>query len=194
MRILSLLILLSSLFFLNRLTDSPHGAGFKISCNKCHSSKGWELDKSIYSFDHNSTKMPLLGQHTTLNCRQCHKSLVFAEAKTNCSDCHNDIHQSTVGSDCSRCHNQVSWLVNNINNIHQFSRFPLLGAHRTADCSQCHVSESLLRFDVPGCKLCRLSPCKLYGYYKPKSYSIGNIRKLFILPPCERISMVRRRF
>ena len=150
MRIVSLLIFLSSLFFLNRLTDSPHGPGFKISCNKCHSSKGWELDKSIYSFDHNSTKMPLLGQHTTINCRQCHKSLVFSEAKTNCIDCHNDIHQSTVGSDCSRCHTQVSWLVNNINNIHQFSRFPLLGAHRTADCSQCHVSESLLRFDVQG--------------------------------------------
>jgi hypothetical protein len=55
-----------------------------------------------------------------------------------------------VGSDCSRCHTQVSWLVNNVNNIHQFSRFPLLGAHRTADCSQCHVSESLLRFDVLG--------------------------------------------
>jgi hypothetical protein len=150
MRILSLLILLSSLLFLKRPTDSPHGSGFKISCNKCHSSKGWELDKSIYSFDHNSTKMPLLGQHNTLNCRQCHKSLVFADAKTNCSDCHNDIHQSSVGSDCSRCHNQASWLVNNINSIHQFSRFPLLGAHRTADCSQCHVSESLLRFDVLG--------------------------------------------
>jgi hypothetical protein len=150
MRILSLLILLSPLFFLNQITDSPHGSGFKISCNKCHSSKGWELDKSIYSFDHNSTKMPLQGQHSTLNCRQCHKSLVFAEAKSNCIDCHKDIHQSTVGSDCSRCHNQTSWLVNNTNNIHQFSRFPLLGAHRTADCSQCHVSESLLRFDVLG--------------------------------------------
>jgi hypothetical protein len=60
------------------------------------------------------------------------------------------MHQSTVGPDCSRCHNQISWLVNNINDIHRTSRFPLLGAHRTDDCSQCHVSESLLRFDVIG--------------------------------------------
>jgi predicted CXXCH cytochrome family protein len=30
------------------------------------------------------------------------------------------------------------------------SRFPLLGAHRTADCSQCHVSESLLKYNVAG--------------------------------------------
>jgi hypothetical protein len=60
------------------------------------------------------------------------------------------MHQGTVSPDCSRCHNQISWLVNNINDIHRVSRFPLLGAHRTADCGQCHVSESLLRFDVAG--------------------------------------------
>ena len=150
MRILSFLIFCISMFFMNRLTQSPHGPDFKISCKTCHSSKGWELDKSTYSFDHNTTKFPLLGQYTTINCRQCHNSLVFREAKTNCNDCHNDMHQSTVGSDCSRCHNQVSWLVNNTNSIHQMSRFPLLGAHRTADCSQCHLSESLLRFDVSG--------------------------------------------
>ena len=150
MRILSFLIFCISMLFLSRLQESPHGSGFKISCKTCHSSKGWELDKSIYSFDHNTTKMPLLGQHTTIDCRQCHKSLVFKEAKTNCIDCHNDMHQGTVGPDCSRCHNQISWLVNNINDIHRVSRFPLLGAHRTADCGQCHVSESLLRFDVAG--------------------------------------------
>ena len=29
-------------------------------------------------------------------------------------------------------------------------RFPLLGAHRMADCADCHKSESLARFDVMG--------------------------------------------
>jgi len=150
MRILSLLIFCISTLFSNQLQQSPHGAGFKVSCKTCHSSKGWELDKSVYSFDHNKTAMPLTGQHATLNCRQCHKTLVFSEARTNCNECHNDMHQQTVGTDCARCHNQASWLVSNINQIHQVSRFPLLGAHRTADCGQCHTSESLLRFDVPG--------------------------------------------
>jgi predicted CXXCH cytochrome family protein len=150
MRILSLLILFCAIFFVNRFTQSPHGPGFKIACKTCHSPKGWELDKSIYSFNHNDTKLPLLGQHNTIDCRQCHKTLVFNEAKTSCNDCHADMHQSTVGNDCSRCHNQNSWLVNNINQIHQMSRFPLLGAHRTADCSQCHVSESLLKYNVAG--------------------------------------------
>jgi predicted CXXCH cytochrome family protein len=150
MRILSLLIFCISSLFLNQVQQSPHGSEFKISCKNCHSSKGWELDRSVYSFDHNKTKMPLQGQHSAIDCRQCHKTLVFSEARTNCINCHNDIHQTTTSPDCSRCHNQVSWLVNNINEIHQMSRFPLLGAHRTADCSQCHVSENPLRFDVKG--------------------------------------------
>jgi nitrate/TMAO reductase-like tetraheme cytochrome c subunit len=60
------------------------------------------------------------------------------------------VHQATTGSDCSRCHTPSSWLVNNITNLHQISRFPLVGAHKTADCFQCHKSESLARYDVPG--------------------------------------------
>ena len=150
MRILSLLILFTVLFLSNQKTDSPHGSEFKISCKICHSTKGWQLDKDIYSFDHNKTRLPLVGQHTVVNCRLCHTTLVFSEAKNECSQCHIDVHQSTVGLDCSRCHTPASWLVNNIAEIHRASRFPLLGAHRTADCSDCHRSETLVRFDVPG--------------------------------------------
>jgi len=151
MRILSLLILGLIIFFIpGRQTDSPHGPDFKISCTQCHSSKGWQLDKEIYSFDHNTTKMTLTGQHKEINCRQCHVSLVFSQAKSSCISCHKDVHQGTTGMDCSRCHTSESWLVNNVNDIHRMSRFPLMGAHRTADCILCHKSESRTRFDVPG--------------------------------------------
>ncbi len=44
----------------------------------------------------------------------------------------------------------VIWLVTNITELHHYSRFPLLGAHRTADCSDCHRSENMVRFDVIG--------------------------------------------
>ena len=77
-------------------------------------------------------------------------TLVFSEAKSECNECHTDVHQATTGLDCARCHTPNSWLVSNITGIHQTSRFPLLGAHRTADCSDCHKSETLVRFDVPG--------------------------------------------
>ncbi len=128
----------------------PHGDNFNISCDVCHSAKGWKIDRSIYSFDHNSTAMPLIGQHEQVDCKLCHPTLIFSEAKTQCVQCHNDMHESTVGKECSRCHTPQSWLVNNITQIHQESRFPLVGVHGTADCYQCHKSESLLRFDVIG--------------------------------------------
>jgi hypothetical protein len=150
MRILSFIILLAALLVPDQKTESPHGAGFKVSCKTCHSSKGWQIDKEIYSFDHNKTRMPLTGSHTGTNCRLCHTSLVFSAAKRECYQCHNDIHQNTVGPDCNRCHTPVSWLVTNIEAIHRTSRFPLLGAHKTAGCIDCHKSESYARYDVPG--------------------------------------------
>jgi hypothetical protein len=128
----------------------PHGKNFNISCNVCHSTKGWKIDKEIYSFNHDSTDMPLVGQHKQVNCRLCHPTLVFSEAKTQCVQCHTDMHESTVGKECNRCHTPQSWLVNNITQIHQQSRFPLVGVHATVDCFQCHKSESFQRFDVIG--------------------------------------------
>jgi len=150
MRILSLLIFITGLFFSNQKTDSPHGPDFKISCKTCHSPKGWQLDKETYSFNHNTTKLPLTGQHKEVSCRQCHPTLIFTGAKPNCIDCHTDIHQATLGLDCSRCHTPATWLVTNVIELHQTSRFPLIGAHRTADCIQCHKSENFTRLDVTG--------------------------------------------
>ena len=150
MRILSLLALSLFLLFNNQQPKSPHGKDFKVSCSTCHSAKGWQVDKSVYSFNHDNTKFVLTGQHTTVNCRQCHSTLIFTGAKRECNECHQDVHEATTGLDCSRCHTPASWLVNNIAEIHQTSRFPLLGAHRTADCSECHKSQTLVRFDVPG--------------------------------------------
>lgn len=151
MRILSLLLILYAfLATAYRVSQSPHGPDFKIGCNTCHSTKGWQLDKEIYSFDHNKTGLPLAGQHTALECRNCHTTLIFSQAKSNCIDCHSDVHQLTAGPDCSRCHTPVSWLVSNITDIHRMSRFPLLGAHRSADCFQCHKAENPVRFDITG--------------------------------------------
>ena len=129
---------------------SPHGASFKVSCNVCHSAKSWDIDKEIYSFDHGLTEMPLVGQHTKIDCKKCHPTLVFSEAKKECSECHTDVHESTVGKDCNRCHTPHSWLVNNITKIHQQSRFPLVGVHSNVDCYQCHKSETFHRFEVLG--------------------------------------------
>ena len=152
MRKLSLVLSLLVLVFVTTslMSDSPHGKNFTLSCDLCHNSNSWKLDKSIYAFNHDKTAFPLTGQHKAENCRACHSTLVFSEAKTGCIDCHTDIHYQTVGPDCNRCHSTNSWIVNNITEMHQRSRFPLVGAHKTADCTVCHKSASLLRFEPLG--------------------------------------------
>jgi hypothetical protein len=161
MRILSLIVPVMLILFVQatRQTDSPHGDDFKVPCNKCHSAKGWELDPEVYSYDHNSARMPLVGQHTQVACRQCHPTLVFSEAEQECYLCHTDMHEQTVGNDCGRCHTPHAWIVGNIADIHRQGRFPLLGAHLMADCESCHASASSLRFEPLGveCVDCHLA-------------------------------------
>ncbi|MEI7500225.1 MAG: hypothetical protein WCK84_07215 [Bacteroidota bacterium] len=152
MRKLSLIILSFILTVSLFSQSSPHGAGFKVKCADCHNTTGWKVDLKTLSFNHNNTKFPLIGQHQSVNCKRCHTSLEFSKAGKECISCHTDIHNQTVGNDCSRCHTPVSWVVNNITEIHQRSRFPLVGPHVTADCFDCHTnaSASLLLFGPLG--------------------------------------------
>jgi len=195
MRKLSLIILsLLAVVFISAkpMSDSPHGKGFNLNCDLCHSSKSWKLDKTIYAFNHNKTAFPLNGQHQAIDCRSCHPTLVFSEAKTACVDCHTDMHYQTVGPDCGRCHTTKSWIVENITEIHQRSRFPLLGAHRTADCSVCHKSASLLRFEPLGvqCYDCHqanymgtTNPNHIQGEFSKDCIQCHSITVLPGLPP-----------
>ncbi|MBP6825825.1 MAG: hypothetical protein KA165_04600, partial [Saprospiraceae bacterium] len=163
----------------NLLSQSPHGAQFKVNCADCHTSAGWEIpydawDRSgpIFSrttgwqigwdtarFSHSKTDFPLTGQHVRVDCRACHQSMVFSEVNSECVSCHTDMHNGTVGKDCARCHNMENWLVDNIPELHQDNGFPLTGAHALATCTDCHKSESGLRFDRIGneCVNCHLS-------------------------------------
>ena len=149
MRSLSLIVLILVISFAAKAQESPHGERFALSCTYCHTTQGWEF-VSTGKFNHDSTRFLLEGQHKFTNCRLCHTSLVFSETKSNCNDCHTDMHNNTVGMDCSRCHNPQSWIISNITEIHQTSRFPLLGAHNSADCSACHNSASRLEFEPLG--------------------------------------------
>jgi hypothetical protein len=149
MRELSLIVVFFITLF-STSSDSPHGDSLTISCDDCHTSQGWEINRKDITFNHNITRFELVGLHQDVNCDACHPTLVFSDAKTECVACHTDMHQQTVGFDCARCHNSNSWLVDNINEIHQQSRFPLLGAHITADCYDCHQSASLLTFEPLG--------------------------------------------
>jgi len=177
---LSPIILLLGLT-INLFAQNPHGADFKMDCADCHTSDGWEIPAEFWKnntptkqinsettvqesslssrhFDHNATKFSLLGQHYIVDCRGCHQSLVFSEARTECVSCHTDMHSQTVGADCDRCHNSENWLVDDITQLHYDNGFPLLGAHAISSCYDCHKSASELRFDRIGndCINCHL--------------------------------------
>ena len=155
------------------IQDSPHGPDFKINCRVCHSPKGWELDRKIYAFDHNTTLLPLEGQHNSVSCKLCHPTLVFSEAETDCFSCHTDMHKQTVGMDCFRCHTSKSWIVENISDVHRQSRFPLQGPHLMASCQDCHPSASLLQFEPLGVECI---DCHMQDYQAAASpnHALGN--------------------
>lgn len=159
MRILSYIIFASLILCFETNAQSPHGDLKGLDCSDCHESTNWKIAPSKNKFDHSKTAFALTGQHKTVNCSSCHIDLKFSNTHTNCSSCHKDIHQNTVGTDCSSCHETNTWLISNRNELHQKSRFPLLGSHLKADCIQCHSGYSNLNFATLGinCVDCHLS-------------------------------------
>jgi nitrate/TMAO reductase-like tetraheme cytochrome c subunit len=112
----------------------------------CHQTDDWKNIKQN-SFNHDKTAFPLTGQHKDVQCKKCHTSLIFNETKKDCNSCHADVHQQTVGNDCERCHTTTTWVVQNVNQMHAQTKFPLRGSHAQLDCFECHKSTSKLRFD-----------------------------------------------
>jgi hypothetical protein len=121
---------------------SPHGK-LAIGCENCHTSTSWTELAQPMKFDHGKTEFPLVGQHASVQCRSCHGTLVFAEAKKEraCGDCHKDVHRGELGATCERCHTTQSWLVPDMPQRHARTRFALVGRHLTAPCRACHVNE-----------------------------------------------------
>jgi hypothetical protein len=120
--------------------ESPHGE-LSIPCENCHSAETWKAVRSPMAFDHSSTEFPLVGQHSAVSCRSCHRSLTFRLAAQQCRDCHVDVHRGELGATCERCHTAQTWLISDMPQRHSQTRFALLGAHRTASCRDCHVNQ-----------------------------------------------------
>ena len=121
--------------------DSPHG-NITIPCESCHTSDSWKMRPDA-SFDHKSTGFELEGRHKVIQCASCHENLVFTQKNTaqknnDCTTCHTDVHKSDLGPNCLQCHSMESWIISDIKQMHQQTRFPLIGRHALADCNVCH--------------------------------------------------------
>lgn len=129
-------------------------------CQSCHTEKDWKTD---VKFNHDKSSFPLKGKHTQVECEKCHKpitdkisyidkslqpkSSTFSRFKpvphASCENCHADVHKGKFGKKCQSCHSELSWKQFSgakieDRNFHDKTRYPLVGAHATVACKNCH--------------------------------------------------------
>lgn len=122
-------------------------------CFECHSEHhGRKFDMVRFdkeNFDHELTGYPLEGEHSRIDCRDCHipdhindaeirkRKNTFLGLDESCLSCHDDYHQKTLDRDCKKCHNMDSFDPATKFD-HNQTDFELVGKHIDVDCVDCH--------------------------------------------------------
>lgn len=115
--------------------DDRHEGQLGLQCGQCHGAQDWRKT----SFDHGRAAFPLVGRHLMVQCRSCHATARYKDARRDCVGCHaqDDIHKRRLGPQCESCHNARDWKTWDFNHDRQ-TRFRLDGAHRRLECYACH--------------------------------------------------------
>ena len=127
-------------------TNNPAhaAAGFPTTCDTCHTTTNW----SSSTFNHATTAFPLTGAHLTVACSTCHVNNNYTTLPTACYGCHQADFTGTTNpahvaagfpTDCTLCHTTTNWTSSTFNHA---TVFPLVGAHATLSCVQCHVNNN----------------------------------------------------
>jgi hypothetical protein len=125
--------------------EKGHKGTLGDKCESCHNEKSW---KGV-PFDHNKSRYPLTGAHIKVECKKCHKTPAFKDAKMDCYSCHKDplpdkektsgdVHKGTLGKFCNLCHNTRSWISWDFD--HNKTSFKLAGKHVKVKCKDCHTT------------------------------------------------------
>jgi len=114
--------------------DDKHKGQQGKKCEDCHNEKSWTSTK----FDHNLSNFPLLGKHFLVDCKKCHLTPAFKDAKSDCWSCHekDDVHKRKLGTECDSCHNLRDWKAWDFD--HNKTNFKLEGQHGKVGCYACH--------------------------------------------------------
>ncbi len=114
--------------------EKGHKGQLGTRCNDCHDEVKW---KGVI-YDHNKSRFPLTGKHPLAECKKCHLTPAFKDAKRACAACHEkeDVHKRRLGLRCEQCHNARSWKSWDFD--HQKTKYPLVGAHSKVRCETCH--------------------------------------------------------
>ncbi len=128
----------------------PHDS-FPADCSLCHEGGDWANVQDDFEFDHEKeTGVALAGAHENASCLLCHndRGPVAQFAAKGCAGCHEDLHQGKLGQSCDDCHNEQTWRPQEAIAKHTRTRFPLVGAHASVDCSQCHEGATVGNFEA----------------------------------------------
>ena len=126
--------------------NDPHKGQLGAACDQCHKETGW---RQAVAFDHDLTRLPLIGLHAAVPCEQCHRSPSFKDASRACASCHKDVHHAgRLGTNCASCHNPNGWSRWRFDHDQQI-RYPLTGAHRALTCHACHKTTAVAKASAP---------------------------------------------
>lgn len=118
--------------------DDKHEGQVGKKCETCHRVQSWKKT----DFNHLMSRYPLTGKHLLAECKKCHATLRYKDAKLDCWSCHEkqDVHKQVFGKRCETCHNTRDW--KNWDYDHDKARFRLQGKHRDIRCAECHQTTS----------------------------------------------------
>ena len=126
----------------------PHKGAFKQGCDSCHNTTTWKKSTFSVTFDHSTTKFPLIGKHLQVGCVECHANGDFKAPIPHdlCADCHKpDPHNGQFSKradqgKCESCHTVQGWSPSAFSAAdHAKTGFPLTFPHADVKCASCHI-------------------------------------------------------
>ncbi len=127
------------------MSAAAHANTGGTQCIACHSTAGW----SPVQFNHDKTGFALNGRHAKVSCKGCHAQDFTSALPFACAGCHRDAHAGQLGMRCESCHDENSWSPLFNADAHRRSTFPLIGAHATIPCVECHADARDRMFSRP---------------------------------------------
>lgn len=142
------------------------GAKLHNACETCHTTG--DFKQTLFAHDNPTfTTFALDGKHQRVACNACHALVPlggntdvrrYKPVPRDCESCHQDYHRGRLqrmpqwldnawqrpaatsqGTRCTQCHTAAGWLPAAFDD-HDHTAMPLRGAHRSATCVNCHLT------------------------------------------------------
>lgn len=144
--------------------SSPHNFTKSAleACDRCHSEAAWQPPLLRPQFNHDNrldARMPLLGAHAKVACRECHANGLFnlgVAQPDRCENCHDSPHIGGIygKGDCMWCHSPTFKSFDKTIFDHtEKTRFDL-GGHKNLPCARCHPASLGKQMPPRACETC----------------------------------------